>query len=80
MEEKFAGEYLGSLLESVGMVRVRMQVPVDNREIPLWSLPGDILPSVCEYLGLLGKMVSFPNRGLLVRGFWRSPTSVRRKI
>jgi len=71
--DEFGREYIGSLLESIGMVQVRMQVPVDNREIPFWSLPGDIPASVCEYLGLLGKMLSFPNRGLLVRGFWCSP-------
>ena len=70
---EFGREYLGSLLESAGLVRMRVQVPVDNKEIPLWSLPGEIPASIWEYLGLLGKMLSFPNRGLLLRGFWSSP-------
>lgn len=82
MEEKerspdeFGREYIGSVLESAGMVRVRMEVPVDNRELPFWSLPGDIPPSVCEHLGLLGKMLSVPSAGFLVRAFWHCPEPI----
>lgn len=73
LEDEFCRDLLGTLLESAGLVRKRIEVPVDNKEIPLWSLPGDIPASVYEYLGFLGKMLCFPNTGLLVKTFWHCP-------